>query len=55
MDENIIEAQLKTLTSKLQRLAEDWKHMSATEYNRQHDLLTKAIDDLLDEATKKKP
>ncbi len=54
LDEKIIESPLKTLTSKLQRLADDWKHIPAAEYNRQHDLLTKTIDDLIDEATKKK-
>lgn len=52
MDEKTIEARLRTLTSKLQRLADDWKHIPAEEYNRQHDLLTETIDGLLDKATK---
>jgi hypothetical protein len=54
MDEKTIQANLNTLTRNLQRLADDWKHMPAAEYSRQHDRLTKLIDDLLDEATKKK-
>ena len=54
MGPNTIEGQLKVLT-KLQRLADDWRHIPAADYNRQHDEITTTIDRLLDEATTKKP